>query len=421
MHGTTQFGWSARLLIALLLCLLSVPAFIGFVWSDVAALQKLENRRMAPFPRLSQFRKSPAQFNAALDRYLKDHVGLRRVANQLYRKLRFYVLKDPPLPNVSIGKDGAVFLNSMRANQPNVAFEVLCKQQVNPDPKLIEEMDRTFASVSGYYANRGYKVTIAAAPTNISLYPDKLPLTVDKKYRDACQAYPASDTLLARLERLGQTEGRYALYYPLKMFRAHRNEPYFYPKETFHWLGRSAYLYARDLLRFSGVVDRLIVDDLVELGDGADDMVMFFGFSRAIKAMSYAYANFMTTVTEPEWGASLTKGGEFQRFTTTNSISGKRGLLFANSFGISLAPHLAKGFSELYSCNLNHVKPEEEKRLFSEIIDLTKPDFIYVLFDEVGMIKAPQRLGAFIELYRKQRNASAGPGVAESAVTSPPH
>lgn len=420
MRGTTHFGRSSRLLIALLFCLLSLPAFIGFIWSDVVALQNIENRKMASFPRLSLFRKSPAQFNAALDRYLKDHVGLRRVANLLYLKLRFYVLKDPPLPNVSVGKDGAVFLNSMRANQPNVAYEVLCQQQVNPDPELVAEMDHIFASVSGYYASRGRKVTIAAAPTNISLYPDKLPLTVDKTYRDACQAYPESDTLLTRLERLGQTEGRYTLYYPLKLFRAHRDEPYFYPMETFHWLGRSAYLYARDLLRFSGVVDRLIVDDPAELGDGKDDMVMFFGFSRAIKAMNYPYLNFKTTVTEPDWVPSLIKNGGLTRFTTTNSISGKRGLLLANSFGVSLAPHLAKGFSELYSCNLNHVKPEEELRLFSEIIDLTKPDYVYVLLDEVGMIKAPQRLGAFVELAENQQNMSAGSGRTESAATSSP-
>ena len=420
MHRKTHFGWPARLLIGLLFCLLSLPAALGFIWDEAASSQKLENRRMANLPTLALFREDPAKYIEALDRYFKDNVGLRRAANELYRKLRYYVLRDPPLPNVSIGQDGFVFMNSHRVEQPNFVFDLLCGQQINPTAKLFEEMDRTFASVSGYYAGLGYKVTFAAAPTNVALYPDKLPQAVEKKYRDACQAYPTSDHLLAQLDRLGKSDGRYTIYYPLALFQAHRDEPYFYPKEKWHWTGRSAYLFARDLLLQSGVMDTLLLDDPAVIETVGDDLGMFFGFSRNVQALTYPYANFETTVVKPPWTGTLVKNGGLLHFTTKNSLSGKRALLMSNSFGIDLAPHLAKGFSELYFFNLNHVKPEEEERFFAGIVKKTRPDHIYILFDDAGIIAAPQRLGAFVKLREKQLASRATPPPADAVEVGMP-
>lgn len=402
MHHKTHFGWPVRLFIALLFFLLSLPAAIGFVGNDTAALERLENRRMASFPKWSLYQQHPDHFIAAVEQYLKDRVGLRRAANQLYRKLRYFLLKDPPMVNITIGRDGFVFMNSHREDRPDFVFQLLCEQQIDPDAALIAEMDRIFASVTGYYANRGSKVTIAAAPTNVALYADKLPLTVDRKYRDACQAYPANDHLLAQLERMGRVNNRYTLYYPLALFQAHRDEPYFYPKEKWHWTGRSAYLFARDLLRFSGVVNRLMLDDPTEVGTVGDDLMMFFGFSRSVRGLVYPYASFETTMEKPKWTASLSREGGLLRFTTKTALSDTRGLLLANSFGIDLAPHLAKGFSEFYFFNLNSLNKKEEENFYTHIIDRTRPDHIYILFDDAGIIAAPKRLEAFLKLHGDQ-------------------
>lgn len=398
MHKKAYCGCPVSLLITMLVFFLSLPAVIGFVWNDTAALEQLENRHMAPFPKWSLYPQHPDQFIMGVEHYLKDRVGLRRKANQLYRKLRYFLLKDPPMANIAIGQDGFVFMNSHREDRPDFIFQLLCEQQVDPDPALIAEMDRTFANFSGYYSARGPKVTIAAAPTNVALYADKLPRTVDRKYREACQAYPENDHLLAQLERMGRAGDRYSLYYPLALFQAHRDEPYFYPKEKWHWTGRSAYLFARDLLRFSGVVDRLLLDDPAEIGSVGDDLMMFFGFSRQVRGLIYPYAEFETTMERPKWAASLSREGGLLRFTTKPGLSGKRGLLISNSFGIDLAPHLAKGFSELYFYNLNKLNKEEEKKLFTQIIDKTKPDYIYLLFDDAGIIAAPKRLEFFNQM-----------------------
>ncbi len=419
MRSNALFTWPARLRIILLFCFISLPAVIGSIGSlrDDGAGPQLENRRMAALPDFALFRDHPADYIQAVDDYLKDHVGFRRQANQLYRKLRYYLLKDPPLPNITIGRDGFIFMNSHRIDQPNFVFNLLCEQQVGPSVKLIEEMDRIFASVSGYYTGRGYPVTIAAAPTNVALYADKLPRSVERKYRDACWAYPASDHLLAQLYRLGRSGGRYNLYYPLPLFQQHRDEPLFWPKELFHWSGRSVYLFARDLLVQSGVVARVSLDDPAEIATVGDDLSMFFGFSRKVKAWKYPYVPCPSLMTKPDWTRALLKRGGLLQYSTTNSLTTKRGLLMANSFGIDLAPHLAKGFSELFFLNLNQVRLEEEELLFSRIVDLTKPDHIYILFDDAGIIAAPDRLKAFLKLRDRQVQGlnpssaiGAGPG-----------
>lgn len=399
----TPLTWPTRLLIFLLIALLSLPALFGLVWNDSLSMQKLENRRMTPCPPIGQFTENPSKFIKDFDSFLKDRVGGRRLANQMYRELRYSVLKDPPLSNVSIGKDGFVFMNSHRVDRPNFVFDLLCKQQTHPTQTLLTEMDQIFSSVSHFYGQQGYRVTITAAPTNVSIYPDKLPLTVDKNYRDLCLAYGGSDTLLYQLQRLGKQGNRYSLYYPLELFKQHRDEPYFWPKELFHWSGRSAFLFARDLLVQSGVVDHLILDDPAVIDTTGDDLVMFFGFSRKIQALRYPYANFETTVEEPEWISSLCKQKGLLHFATANGLSTKRGLLMSNSFGIELAPHLAKGFSDFYFFNLNHLKPEEGPEFFTRIVEKTRPDFIYILFDDAGIIAAPQRLEAFITLDKAAR------------------
>ena len=254
------------------------------------------------------------------------------------------------------------------------------------------------------------------APTNVAVYPDKLPAKVERKYRDSCRAYPTADHLISRLQRLGREHDRYRLYYPLELFRAHRDEPYFYPKETWHWSGRSAFLFARDLLRASGVVDRLLLDEPTEVDQIGDDLGMFFGFGRTVRARTYPYAGFRTERDQPDWILELCKQGKaLWRYRTENALSTKRGLLLSNSFGIELAPHLARGFKEFHFFNLNHLKPDEEHEFFRRIVDFTRPDHIYVLFDDAGSIAAPQRLGAFVQLERERAASSAN---GEAAVKS---
>lgn len=121
--------------------------------------------------------------------------------------MRYYIFRDAPLRNITMGKDGFVFMNSHRLDRPDFVFNLLCGQQVAPVPELVTSMYQTFERVSRYYSSKGYDVTFLAAPTNVAIYPDKLPPEVEQKYRDACNAYGKRDTLLFQLGEMGKKRG----------------------------------------------------------------------------------------------------------------------------------------------------------------------------------------------------------------------
>lgn len=398
-----HFVGREAVLIALLIGILSLPAIIGIFWSNSDKTRQQENRTATPFPPLEQLRKSPKAFIGSLDAFLNDRIGFRHDANALYRKAKYYIFRDPPLSNINIGKDGVVFMNSHLIDRINFVFNLLCEQQIDPAPDLTTRMDTTLAAVSRFYEGQGFAVTIAAAPTNVAIYPDKLPLDVDQKYRDACNSYGPKNGLLFRLAEMGRKSGAYRIYYPYELFREHRDEPYFYPKERWHWAGKSAYLFARDLAYQTGMMNTLQLDDPAEVGLVDDDLWMFFGFSRKIKAFRYHYKKFHTTVEAPEWQFSMSSNGGLAHYHTQDALTNKRVLLLANSFGLDLAPHLASVFKDLYYFNLNVIEQPDEENTFEKLTQYTKPDHIYVLFDDAGVIAAPDRLAAFVRLAAKQQ------------------
>ena len=166
------------------------------------------------------------------------------------------------------------------------------------------------------------------------------------------------------------------------------------------------------------MVDRLLLDEPTEVDQIGDDLGMFFGFGRTVRARTYPYAGFRTERDQPDWILELCKQGKaLWRYRTENALSDKRGLLISNSFGIELTPHLARGFKEFHFFNLNHLKPDEELEFFRRIVDFTRPDHIYVLFDDAGSIAAPQRLAAFAQLVRELPDSSAnGKGAEKSGL-----
>jgi hypothetical protein len=368
-------------------------------------LQKLENREMQVCPSIDLLRDSPASYIKQLDACVKDRIGFRRLANATYRRMRFYVFRDPPLANISVGAGGHVFMNSHRLDQPRLVLHNLCEIQLHPNPKLVTEMDTLFTAMTSYYQPQGPHVTIAAVPTTYSLYAQYLPVRIGKGLRDACRAYPTSDSLLSQLARRSTEEKHYDLYYPLDLFRTRSKDPLFYPENRFHWSGESAFLFARSLLMHSGAVDKPYLDDPSQVQIVEDDLSMFFGFARTIKARTYAYKEFTTVVDVPDWAQDLSKNGGLHQYTTRGALSDYRGLLIANSFGIELSQHLAKGFTTFFYYNLNHIpkENEEELRFFREIVKKTKPDFLYFVLDDAGIIAAPERLGSIAQLLATQQ------------------
>lgn len=401
----------APLLIALLVCLLALPTVLGLVHSNAAAIRRQENRRMAVRPPLQMLRSNPQAFIKGLESWMKDGIGLRPLGNTLYRKCRYAILRDPPLPNITLGQDGHIFFNSPNSN-PYAYFKALCLQQGKPGPELVQRLDATFSAASRVFQRQGARVIFAIAPTTLPLYADKLPPSVPLALRQACIAYPNQDFLLARLKRQGAATGRYQVFYPLELFQAYKADANFYPQKNYHWEGKSVYLFTRHLLKACGAVDHLQLDDASRLGRSKVDIAGFFGFVIPIQVYLYPYAG------QPaqEMPDSLLQdfGSRQMLFhtVTDNSLTDRTALLIANSFGTKLQPHLARGFRHLYFLNTNLIpEPGQERTaVFATIARMLRPDYVFFVVDDSNVTNLPDWLGGFGELDRSACPASLSKG-----------
>ena len=392
MYGHTP------IFIALLVLFLSIPAVVGLILKNQATMKNLENRNMTVFPPYRLFKEKPADYIKGVDDYVKDHVGFRQEANEAYRKLRYYVFKDPPLQNITIGKDGHVFLQSFQVTKKDTVYQVLCEDQSAPTPQLTDSVNNILSHASHYYASRGYKTIFALVPSTPVIYPDKLPLNVDKKYRDACLAYGKNDNLLKQLLRRSAAERKYTLFYPYELFYQHKNEPYFFPKERYHWTGKSTYLFTRTLLKDTGVTETLQLNDPSKVAQVKDDLATFFGFNRPIMGYDYPYANRPTKMQDLEWLSQYSKYGTLIHYTTENSLTQKKALLLGNSFTIDFAPHLARAFHEMDYVNLNVIQQNEIEEVFAKLPEHLHPDYIFFVYDDTHTGELPKSLAAFQKL-----------------------
>ncbi len=371
---------------------------MGWKRSDAHAILELENRNMAVMPGLRLLRQNAPEYIRAMDAFLKDTIGFRLQANALYRKFRYFVFRDPPLANVTIGRDGHIFLNAPRPAYPYAFFDSLCMQQSNPSPRLLQQLSSVMAAATRYFKQRGAKATFAIAPSTLSLYADKLPLQVPPRFRENCLAYPDQDHVLAKLEREAMASGNYEIFYPYNLFAEHKNDKGFYPKERYHWEGQSAYLFARHLIQKSGVVDSLLINDPALLGKVKDDIATFFGFARPVEGYTYPYYGQLMKVKPERWLNEVSQKGRLSHSTTVNSLTRKSALMIANSFGIALAPHLARSFEHFYYLELNSITEQEQQAVFGAISERLQPDYVFFVFDDVNVTNIPKSLDGFIRL-----------------------
>lgn len=358
-------------------------------------------------------RPSPVRLHGraikACEAHFKDTAGFRLQANELYRRLRFHIFRDPPLPNVTIGGNGHVFLNSPVPTSPYTYFDSLCVRQGAPSPELIRQLDETLSAATRFFRRRGAEVVFAVAPSTLALYPDRLPRAVPALYRKTCSEYPTSDHLLARLERQSAAAGGYSIFYPYDLFAAHKEEAGFYPRERYHWEGKSVYLFARHLVHAVGAVDALVLDDPATPAPVEDDIAMFFGFSRHIDGYAYAYAGKPSLHQKREdWIRNHTANGMLIRADTSASLSDKHALLIAKSFGVALMPHLARCFRMTHYLDLNFITDEEKPAAFSAIGERLRQDYVFFVFDDQSMVYLPSVLAAFAGLNEKEDLGETG-------------
>lgn len=375
-------SWVSRLFLIVIALILLIPLVWGICFQDSTSRRNYENRNLNEFPEI-QGLLHVKQFFTDIDHYLKDHIAFFITINQSYRKGAFYLFKESPIKNVSVSQEEFVFLNSHSTIHHNTVFESLCIPRTSSekvdayltDLKVLDSAVRSF----------GHRMIFAVGPSKPSIYADKLPKDLDDTIRSNCLRYMQQENILTILERKAGESG-VIFHYPQQRFINARNDQSFYPKENFHWNGKSAHLFSKTLFKKLGVevgsgfeVGGLIVQANADLG--------MLGFDRPIQVWDYPYQEYqlkresygqMFEALRPHYERLV----DYSHYSCGAPLQDKHAIILSNSFGTPLAKHLAIGYNSLKQINISHLQEHEKDRFYQKMLYSGEGmDIIFVFHD----------------------------------------
>jgi hypothetical protein len=371
--------------------LLAMALFLGLpamtmLGTNDAKRARWENRSLAPFPGPGSQASEGSGFFAALDDWLDDHFGLALPLNRLHRRILFYVFRDPPSPQLSLGSGGFVYLNSHDARHPHAAFEGLC--DTASVSREYDSLAQSWMHVLRHFQRAGHNTVLGIAPTKPVVYPERLPRSVPKPIRAACLSYTQVPPPALRLAA-DAAQSKLSVIYPLDAFIAHRENGNFYPKESFHFSGQSAQLFAQSLLHEVGIATLAI--DTAPRYDGriTADLQEIFGFKRRIRATQIDYSAFGIQVAyrQPDFIRSCYKRVMyFGTYDASSPITERTALILSDSFGGFAASQLAPAYRKLTWINVTQLQPDERDAFLGDCLSrLSAQDIFFVFHDGSAM------------------------------------
>ncbi|MFT4655236.1 MAG: hypothetical protein ACI82S_002896 [Patiriisocius sp.] len=379
-------GLSRRAVVVVLsISIVLLIPLLATVWTDDNARSKWEKRNLESFPEWHGLAAINEYFDK-ISEFADDHIGLALEFNQIYRKILFYIFGDSPVKNITVGRSGFVYLNSHTPKRKNIVYKNLCIRGASSSHSLdvIDRVEKVFK----YFASSGLNVSLGVAITKPVLYPEFLPVYIPTPLRKACSSFRDDNFLVSIQNKMELNGGTY--YYPYEMFFQQKNVEAFYPKENFHWSGRSSHVFAKGLLNQIGIEVSPAFSVGEKLTTGRSDLNPI-GFERAVNVWHYPYQSYgvsKTTVARQMVMPYYSRIRDVSYYKTESPMSDRKLLLLSNSFGAYVAPHLAPGFKELYHVNLNHLQKDEYKRFFNEFINsLSITDVMFIVHDD-GLINS---------------------------------
>lgn len=370
----------ARALAVTFALCLAVPAIATF-FADAEERMRWENRPLAELPSISKL-TADRNFFGEMDDYLNDHFGLALKMNRLYRRVLFYVFQDSPTPTVTLGTDGFVFLNSHNPGSRFEAFQNVCINNVRQD--RIEFAQRAWSKTFDFFTPGIDRVALLIPLSKPTLYAEKFPLDVPRKYREACRQFRSKKNAASELSAWGEASGNVVVY-PVNEFHAQRFENNFYPRERFHFSGMSAHTFARIALGKLGINISEAYDFHEPIDTVTSDLGSLIGFNRPLRVDYFPYAEFELHKQEgvPAFVKEYyQKIKQFGVVTSGSPMTERAALVITDSFGKSAVNHLAPGYRSITWINIANLAEGETVRFFTEFVERIDPDDLLFIFHD---------------------------------------
>ncbi len=347
--------WAQFLLLAVSIAGILAPA-ADMRWHFDKTPPPEENRTLAEWPRLTLGLQALQKWPAQYETWVRDHFGYRSSLIAWHSQLMLDVLGISPRADVVLGKDGWLFLGT---NKSIDAYRCIFPYQ---PPGLQQEIANTRARTESLAA-RGIKFLNVWAPNKENVYPEFLPLWIQKSGQP-CRMDQLRDTLRgAGLSFVDLREAE----------KAARQQAVAYHKTDTHWNAVGAYFGYRqivtELRKWFPAMPMLERDQVqfVEIprpgGDMARqlDLEKRYASPQTFEKMPRRCKRVPPSVTRP-------KGIKLEAFDCPGS-KGPRILMFGDSFGNGLIPFLAESSSHFMAVEFG---PEMD----DEMIAIEKPDVV---------------------------------------------
>jgi len=354
-------------IISLIFCLaIFIPFYIGIFEID-KEISKIEKRKLSQIPKMPKTIAEVKIFPKLFDTYYSDHFGLRDWFTEYYKVVK-YSLGDSPSEDVTIGKNGWLFLGSIKKEYKKYRDPIGDVRNVNLySQKALKEFAKYMTGLKSWLNDKGIEYVFVIAPNKHTIYFDELPDYISK-----VNEYSATDQLVGYLKqytdvpvidlrsKLINEKDKYQLYY----------------KTDTHWNHYAANIAQYEImLEIEKLFPKQIQPEMIDLKDGVrggGDLANFMGVHIFKELNPQPIFEQTCTPVKKQTYTTYTLICEDQKLNT---------VIFRDSFFSALLPYFARKFKRStyiseklnYSSLIKYIELEKPNIVIEEWVERSLP------------------------------------------------
>jgi alginate O-acetyltransferase complex protein AlgJ len=347
-----------------------VPFSIGIVEKD-KNVSVIEKRKLSTFPKIGGNINDIKKFPKLFDTYYSDHFGLRDWFTKYYKLVKFN-LGDSPSNDVTIGKDGWLFLGSIKKGYNKYSDPIGDVRNINLFSKSdLKKFATYMVSLKRWLNDKGIEYVFVIAPNKHTIYFDKLPDYISKANK-----YSSTDQLVEYLK----FHTNVTVVDLRKILIENKKKHQLYYKTDTHWNHFAANIAQYEIiLEIEKLFPKLINPEIVklkeEVRDGGD-LAGFIGMNDFIESGPQPiFENSCNPVKYPEDAKDLEPHSFSCEGQKLNAV------IFRDSFFAALQPYFSRKFKRStylwgklnYSSLEKYVSSENPDVIIEELVERNLP------------------------------------------------
>lgn len=327
--------------------------------------ETVERRQAVLWPALSLAQQDRAAYTETVEKYLNDHIGLRRELINFRNYFDYFIFHKSPTESIIIGENGYLYYTGHKTNEDFSGSIPFNSEQLN---KLRQTIDKR----RKWLAERGILYLMVVAPNKQTIYPEFLP--------DYIRSHgPTRANQLAEYVHGTDLENNVIFLAPRLIDAKGSKDIYFHLDS--HWNSYGAYIGYQGIVESIRRNSDILVDsyklsagNFVSAPETGGDLPAMMGLPLTANG-AYDIVSDQSDCSAPAPYRIFDadgSGGPWEWATDCKTASnGQRLLFFQDSFGVSLRPFFSRSFS--------HTRGSAGPRIeedFQRYVNLEKPTIV---------------------------------------------